>query len=632
MASMQLRAYQARIVREAMQGGNAIAVLPTGSGKTLIAAELIKQVSSPCLFLVPTILLVEQQAQAVRNWTGLNVKEYFGGATLPQQFDVLVSTPKAFQMAQGRGTQNLQWSALGLVVFDEVHHVLKDHPYRKLALHLSRLRDQAGPSPKVLGLTASLTYAVGKNQVEAAIQRICKELQVNVMATATDEEMRASGYLGTRAEAEVRPVVLPGVVPSGVVSQEERKPHLMHRTFFGRLRAGTSTRVSIDLHKLVVAMESAVVGAIPDFQSPLGHSSLKTWGEKAHALASVSPMCRSLEYWYEALRTLVVSWEEAEDAAVTFLRMSGEEAEEPQCVWPPAVRAQLASFWASVPNTFPRFEHLKDSLLYKHEQLANASKEFRGLLFVQQRVTTHILEYLIQTDPELATLFRPACIYATSSPATPSLAVSTSQSKSRLAQFGSGEVNLLITTVVAEEGMDVPAANCVVSFDPMINAVSLVQRRGRARQEDSAFLVLSEREDRTAARLADVEKQQMAIVSNFQPRPRDADNGKEVTAQQSRERGAGSVLNGVADPAGALAALNLYCKKTKVDLVEEYIQNGGGWSCTLRYSSVLRTISVNAVSSPTADVNRSADVKKHAKRSAALQLVQALQREVVAPA
>jgi superfamily II DNA or RNA helicase len=50
-----------------------------------------------------------------------------------------------------------------------------------------------------------------------------------------------------------------------------------------------------------------------------------------------------------------------------------------------------------------------------------------------------------------------------------------------LRAFADGTVNLLITTVVAEEGMDVPAANCVLRFDPMLNAVSLVQGRGRAR-------------------------------------------------------------------------------------------------------------------------------------------------------
>ena len=54
-------------------------------------------------------------------------------------------------------------------------------------------------------------------------------------------------------------------------------------------------------------------------------------------------------------------------------------------------------------------------------------------------------------------------------------------------------MSVLLATSVAEEGMDVPAANCVVRFDEVQTAVSLVQSQGRARQEDSSFLLLKVR-------------------------------------------------------------------------------------------------------------------------------------------
>jgi len=626
-STIRLRSYQAGIVQQALRGGNTIAVLPTGSGKTLIAAELMRQVGPRSLFFVPTILLVEQQAQAVRNWTGANVAEYFGGASEPSEFDILVTTPKAFQMAQARGIKCLQWASIRLVVFDEVHHVLKDHPYRKLALDLRRFIDACNPAPQILGLTASLTYAVGAKQVEAAIARITAELHISVMATASENEMREAGFLGTRAEAEVQTVEVPGVVPIGVVHPSERKPHLMHASFFKRIRSAAATKVSIDVYGIVVAMEVAVASDVPQFQSPLTQTSLKTWGKRAHhfALQTANLMCKSLEHWYEALRVLVTSWEECEDAAITFLRMAGEESLLRQQVWPQTVQRKLEGFWSTAPASFSRLEHLKDVLLYKNEVLVDSGREFRGLLFVQQRVTTHILEYFINSDAELSQVFRPACIYATTSPATPSLSVSPSKSKSNIAAFASGEKNLLIATVVAEEGMDIPSANCVVSFDPMINSVSLVQRRGRARQADSAFVVLSEREDRTAAQLEQVEKQQLEIVRNFQPGAGAVDSAQQQVAQKSRERGAQSVLTGFSgESADALAALNLYIKKTKVDLVEEYVQSDGRWRCTLKYSSVLRSVCSTGAQG---DVPGKG-AKKDAKKQAAVLLMKALQSEV----
>ena len=113
----------------------------------------------------------------------------------------------------------------------------------------------------------------------------------------------------------------------------------------------------------------------------------------------------------------------------------------------------------------------------------------RCVVFVQQRVTTHVLEHFVQTDADLSDLGT-ACIYATSSPATPRLSVSPSEARARVQSFRQGKVKILFATSVAEEGMDVPAANVVVRFDAVQTPVSLVQSKGRARQADSAFVVL----------------------------------------------------------------------------------------------------------------------------------------------
>ena len=63
--------------------------LPTGSGKTLIAAMLIRknrsETSKPLaeggrrtVFLVPTIVLAQQQGEYLRRHTDMKVKEYYG--------------------------------------------------------------------------------------------------------------------------------------------------------------------------------------------------------------------------------------------------------------------------------------------------------------------------------------------------------------------------------------------------------------------------------------------------------------------------------------------------------------------------------------------------------------------------
>lgn len=591
-----------------MQHGNTVVVLPTGAGKTLIAAEVALQKGAPILFLVPTCLLVAQQAEAMADWTGMRVGQYSGGLALPLSFDILVSTPKAFQVAQSRGMKTLAWSSFRLVVFDEVHHVLKEHPYRKLA---QELRSVATAPPQVLGLTASLTYAVGANKVKAAIAQLCRDLQIARMTCAESSEMAAEGYNGTCAAVELRPADIPGAALAGITPPEQRKPHLMVQSFFCRVKQKEALPFSSSLVALIGWMEMAVQAADPSFKSPLSSKSVKEWGAHAHALRERNKMCAELEHWYEALRILVVSWEEAQDAALTFLQMNGVK-DAPSGQWPQSLQTQITEFWRGAPAYFPRFEHLKDVLLYKHDELSS----FRGLIFVQQRVMTHILEHVVRNDPELSSRFVPACLYATSSPATASLAVNAQQSRERLAAFARGSVNLLITTVVAEEGMDVPEANCVIRFDPLLNSVSFVQGRGRARQSGSSHVILAERPDRPAALLAEVEQQQLSIVRAFQPSQQNkGDNEQARRAQSDRERGAASALaawDGA--PTTALAAVNLFCKKTKVDLAEQTRKDGAQFICELAYQSVLRDVCV---------MGNGADPKS-AKREAAAKLVQQL--------
>eukprot|EP00727_Mastigamoeba_balamuthi_P012343 m51a1_g7731 putative probable atp-dependent rna helicase dhx58 (539) ;mRNA; r:162088-164044 len=525
-----LRGYQQRIAEQACDH-NCIVLLPTGAGKTLVAAEVVRR------------LLLAARGSPLRP---LRVAEYMGGMALPAAgaFDVLVATPKAFQSAQSRAP-HLAWSSFAVVVFDEVHHVLKEHPYRRLALDIRR--SSGGSAPRVLGLSASLSYAVGDRSVQADVCRLCDELRIVSLEVASDEELARSGYHGRRAEAEVAPVCVPaedyeGAVQALLVPEDQRKPHLLIPTFFRRVAQGRTTPFASRLLRTIRALEADAALQVRGFRSPISCSgALREWGEYAHSLAQQSRRGAQLEHWYEALRLLVASWESAEDAATEFLRMNGLDAA-PELLWTQGTVQVLRQFWQSARSSFARFEHLKDILSYKMD----AIQPFRGIVFVTQRVMTHILAHVVSSDVELGRRVRAACLYATSSPATPSLSLNARQSAECLSAFATGGVNLLITTVVAEEGMDVPAANCVVRFDPMVNAVSLVQGRGRARQADSSFVVLSERADRDTSKLASIERHIEEFARSFVPAPpSDADIRRAEEAQRSRERGAVATLRGI---------------------------------------------------------------------------------------
>ncbi len=176
-----------------------------------------------------------------------------------------------------------------------------------------------------------------------------------------------------------------------------------------------------------------------------------------------------------------------------------------------------------------------------------------------------------------------------------------------VADFAAGRVNLLIATRTAEEGFDIPAANCVFRFDPIDHSVSYVQGRGRARAEGSSYTILAERADRPASMLAAAETQQLAIIASMQTPAGGAEAGgdggratweaAERTAQLSRERNAAAKLRVTlgleAQHSIALAELNLFCKRTKVELAEAVTAAPGGVAgnlVSMEYSSCLRTV------------------------------------------
>ena len=170
-------------------------------------------------------------------------------------------------------------------------------------------------------MTDSLTYAVGESKVNAASQKLCSELQISKIEIASEEELRDGGFTGSKAGtvADVRTGEVTSLL--NVIPVADRKPHMLHSSFFQRLGNNSATDLTSELMRCVKAIEGDVKLADKDFKSPLTSASLKSWGAYANKRVRISPLYVKLESWYEALRILVVSWEEAEDLCIMFLRM-----------------------------------------------------------------------------------------------------------------------------------------------------------------------------------------------------------------------------------------------------------------------------------------------------------------------
>lgn len=139
---------------------------------------------------------------------------------------------------------------------------------------------------------------------------------------------------------------------------------------------------------------------------------------------------------------------------------------------------------------------LIQALLNEKEDAEEHDEVYSGLVFVQRRDTVIALSELLAHHPFTKGTFKVASLLGTSDSSSRHSFLDITRKLLRqsqdetLSDFRRGDKNLIISTSVAEEGIDVQACGCVTRWDPPPNMVSWLQSRGRARRKRSTFIVM----------------------------------------------------------------------------------------------------------------------------------------------
>ena len=183
----KLREYQRKAVDSWLKSKRGIIVLPTGSGKTLVAVHIIFELNVPSLIVVPTLDLVRQWRSVLRESFDMEIGEYSGEEKILRPITV-ATYDTAYLCAEELGNKFL------LLVFDEVHHLPSEgyrhiaemfcSPYR-LGLTATYEREDGlhGELPRLVGgvvFEEKVSRLSGKHLAEYSLKRIYTEL--------TDEE------------------------------------------------------------------------------------------------------------------------------------------------------------------------------------------------------------------------------------------------------------------------------------------------------------------------------------------------------------------------------------------------------------------------------------------------------------
>ena len=137
-------------------------------------------------------------------------------------------------------------------------------------------------------------------------------------------------------------------------------------------------------------------------------------------------------------------------------------------------------------------------LLMEKVEVESNDDSYSVIIFVQTRNTAIALGELLKCHPSTKDVFRVGILLGSSDIASRKTMMDISRTlvkesqENTLADFKIGEKNVIVSTSVGEEGLDIQACCSVIRWDLPLNMASWKQSRGRARKKRSTFTVMFE--------------------------------------------------------------------------------------------------------------------------------------------
>ncbi len=433
------RAYQLAIYNSVVQHGNTLVVLPTGLGKTLIALMLVRDrmKKGRCLLLTPTKPLAKQHHQSIIRTLELSDKNValVTGETAPakrkEQYltDIVISTPQTIKNDLENGTLEPSFS---LVVFDECHRAVGDYAYTYVAEKLHT------EGTLFLGLTASPGGRMDR------IREVMGALKID------NVEIRGHD------DPDVSPYVQKSVVSWVPVELSDH---------FRQIKKELDGMTARHAQKL------AGMG----FPPPLKHK-----GQFMALRQRILNIPHAIKYpalvQYSILLHLLHMTELLETQGVYPLRAYMDKLGEKE--------SKSAKILLNEEG-FGKVRKLceKDEDHPKMPVLIDTVKRLENkktIVFVQYRSQISRIEAVLKENGIKAKMF-----------VGKKDGVTRKMQEETIADFRDGKFDVLVASSIGEEGLDIPAVDTVIFYEPVPSEIRSIQRRGRAaRLKEGHVIVL----------------------------------------------------------------------------------------------------------------------------------------------
>ncbi|KAH8326676.1 hypothetical protein KR067_011774 [Drosophila pandora] len=504
--NMPLRSYQQAIVQSALYK-NTLVVLPTGLGKTFIAAVVMYNFyrwypQGKIVFMAPTRPLVAQQinaSQKIMPFAAADTVQLTGQLARPKRAQLWASkrvffvTPQVVHsdMLEAEGGATFPFSSVKLVVVDEAHRAKGRYAYTQVADSMMAHNRNF----RMLALSAT----PGRTMDDVAT--VCQNLFISNLQVRWDTSIDVQPYIHRRT---IRTIVVS--IKDRIKEPREQllqiiEPYLRQLIEADIIKGnkGSISKNSL-LYEQKLFMDRSIQNRHPEHNVIMGNFS----------------MCISLYHALElmerhGLRVFVNNFDSDEEGRVKFvlardrqLRDLVEQVRQDLGANPlnyttnAMTNGEVPPLPADLDFGHAKYEKLRQVLLQHFESHSDS----RAIVFCEYRESVMLIQrLLLQHRP----LLRPRCFVGQGATVGASYALTQKQQLQIMADFRSGTSNVLVATSIGEEGIDVGEVEMIVCFDICSsNPTRFVQRIGRTGRKKNGEVVMLVTEGREQQILKDV--------------------------------------------------------------------------------------------------------------------------------
>lgn len=471
--AIEARLYQQVLAADVLKKGNTMIVAPTALGKTivatLVAADRLEKVkNSKILVLAPSKPLAIQHESTFKEFLTVPCSSITGAVKTDERVkrweesQIICATPQTVESDLLKGRYSLK--DVSLVVFDECHHGVGSYSY----VYLASRYVKESKFNLILGLTAS------PGSDKEKIKEVCDNLYIQSIVVKTEEDNDVIPYFN--------PVAIDWVRVKMSSELEKIKTHVdkaLKIRLKGLKNMGVIRTVSVnklDILKARGRVQSAIARSVNPKK------------ECFQAISILSAVI-NIQHSQELIETQgVVTF----NKYVARLRKKKTKAAKSLIQDPNFGKAiYLAREAEKHGLEHPKLKKVTDIIkkelgqngqtkLQSDRYVKDADqKSSKIMVFTQYRDSLEMIHQKLEKEG-----IKSAKFFGQAS-RDGEKGLTQKEQKEIIKAFKIGEYDVLLSTSVAEEGIDIPAVDLVILYEPVPSEVRMIQRRGRTGRKRS---------------------------------------------------------------------------------------------------------------------------------------------------